>query len=48
MRSSEKTGDLLPEVKGLVVGVIDRDQQTIAVDAEFLVIRFQAWVIASS
>ncbi|MNU71874.1 hypothetical protein D3C71_613160 [compost metagenome] len=30
-----ETGNLLPEVKGLVVGVIDSHQQTVAVDAEF-------------
>lgn len=31
-----KTGDLLPEIKGLIVGMINRDQQAVAVDAEFL------------
>ena len=43
-----KTGDLLPQAARLVVGVIDRDQEPVLGQADSLVTKSQASVIASS
>jgi hypothetical protein len=36
IRLVRQAGDLAPEIEGLVIGVVDRDQQLLLVDAEFL------------